>query len=59
MGRLTKLFGLTETEQAWLLNARPGEGLLLARGKRVPFFQPASEEEMRMIKDGESRGGGA
>ncbi|TMC10393.1 MAG: DUF87 domain-containing protein [Chloroflexi bacterium] len=59
MARLTKLFGLTETEQAWLLNARPGEGLLLARGKRVPFFLPATEEEMRMIKHGESRGGGA
>jgi hypothetical protein len=59
MARLTKLFGLTETEQAWLLNARPGEGLLLARGKRVPFFLPASEEEMRMIKHGESRGRGA
>jgi hypothetical protein len=59
MPRLVKLFNLTEAEQAWLLNARPGEGLLLARGKRVPFFLPASEEEMRLIKQGENRGSGA
>jgi hypothetical protein len=59
MPRLAKLFNLTEAEQAWLLNARPGEGLLLAQGKRVPFFLPASEEEARLIKQGESRGGTA
>ena len=56
MPRLAQLFNLTETEQAWLLNARPGEGLLLAQGKRAPFFLPASEEEARLIKQGESRG---
>src|SRR5262249_28989717 len=38
MARLARLCNLTETEQSWLLNARPGEGLLLAQGKRVPFF---------------------
>jgi hypothetical protein len=59
MPRLVKLFNLTEAEQAWLLNARPGEGLLLARGKRVPFFLPASEEETRLIRLGENRGSGA
>jgi TraG P-loop domain/Helicase HerA, central domain len=56
MPRLAKLCNLTETEQAWLLNARPGEGLLLAQGKRVPFFLTASEEEARLIKQGEGRG---
>ena len=56
MPRLAQLFNLTETEQAWLLNARPGEGLLLAQGKRAPFFLSASEEEARLIKQGESRG---
>jgi hypothetical protein len=55
MPRLAGLFKLTDAEQSWLLNARPGEGLLLAQGKRVPFSMPASEEETRLIKSGESR----
>jgi hypothetical protein len=55
MPRLTSLFRLTRTEESWLLNARAGEGLILAQGRRVPFFLPASEEEMRLIRQGESR----
>ena len=51
--RLAKLFQLTTAEQSWLLNARQGEGLILAQGKRVPFQLLASDEETRLIKAGE------
>lgn len=47
--RLAELFRLTQAEQSWLLNARPGEGLLIASGKRVPFKAIASAEEARLI----------
>ena len=47
---LASLFRLTAAEQTWLLNARPGEGLLMANGKRVPFQVVASEEENRLIQ---------
>src|SRR6202022_930953 len=53
--RLADLFGLTPAEQSWLLNARPGEGLLLAAGKRVPFEVVASEAEARLIRQAEQR----
>ncbi len=48
--RLAELFRLTSAEQSWLLNAQPGEGLLLAAAKRVPFQVVASEEEVRLIE---------
>jgi type IV secretory pathway VirB4 component len=51
--RLAGLFRLTPAEQSWLLNARPGEGLLLAAGKRVPFEVVASEAEARLIREAE------
>jgi hypothetical protein len=53
--RLAELFRLTPAEQSWLLNARPGEGLLLAAGKRVPFEAAASEAEARLIQVAERR----
>jgi len=53
--RLADLFRLTPAEQSWLLNARPGEGLLLAAGKRVPFEVVASEAEARLIRQAEQR----
>jgi hypothetical protein len=53
--RLAELFKLTHAEQSWLLNARPGEGLLLAAGKRVPFEAVASEAEARLIETAERR----
>ena len=53
--RLAKLFQLTSAEQSWLLNARQGEGLILAQGKRVPFQLLTSDEETRLIKAGERR----
>jgi len=37
------------------LSARPGEGLLLAAGKRVPFEAAASEAEARLIQVAERR----
>ena len=55
---LARLFRLTGAEQSWLLNARPGEGLLLAQGKRVPFQVLASQAEARLIEAAE-RGGRA
>jgi hypothetical protein len=54
--RLADLFRLTHTEQSWLLNAQPGEGLLLAQGKRAPFQLLPSGEEERLIRLGERRG---
>jgi type IV secretory pathway VirB4 component len=48
--RLAELFRLTESEQSWLLNARQGEGLLFAQGRRVPFQVVASDEEKRLIE---------
>jgi type IV secretory pathway VirB4 component len=54
--KLAELFRLTDAEQAWLLNARPGEGLLLAQGRRVPFVLLPSQEELRLIKSGEPGG---
>ena len=53
--RLAELFRLTPAEQSWLINARPGEGLLLAAGKRVPFEAVASEAEARLIENAEQR----
>ena len=53
--RLAELFRLTPAEQSWLLNARPGEGLLLAAGKRVPFEVVASAAEARLIESAEQR----
>lgn len=53
--RLAELFRLTPAEQSWLINARPGEGLLLAAGKRVPFEAVASEAEARLIQIAEQR----
>jgi hypothetical protein len=47
---LASLFCLTPAEQTWLLNARQGEGLLMAQGKRVPFQVVASQEEDRLIR---------
>lgn len=47
---LASLFRLTSAEQTWLLNARQGEGLLIAQGKRVPFQVVASQEEDRLIR---------
>ncbi len=47
---LAALFRLTPAEQTWLLNARQGEGLLMAQGKRVPFQVVASPEEDRLIR---------
>jgi uncharacterized protein DUF87/type IV secretory system conjugative DNA transfer VirD4/TraG family protein len=55
MPRLAELFRLTRAEQSWLLGARRGEGLLVARGKRVPFEVVATEEEARVIEQGEDR----
>jgi hypothetical protein len=56
---LAELFRLTPTEQSWLLNARRGEGLLLAQGKRVPFQVVASQEEARLIEGRPMRGAAA
>jgi Helicase HerA, central domain/TraG P-loop domain len=56
MPRLAELFRLTRAEQSWLLGAQRGEGLLLARGKRVPFAVVATEEEARRIADRERAG---
>jgi type IV secretory pathway VirB4 component len=56
---LAELFRLTPTEQSWLLNARRGEGLLLAQGKRVPFQVVASQEEARLIEGRPARGAAA
>jgi type IV secretory pathway VirB4 component len=53
--RLAELFRLTPAEQSWLLNAQRGEGLLVARGKRVPFQVIATHEESRLIEGNESR----
>ncbi|MHB8588100.1 MAG: TraG/VirB4 family ATPase [Candidatus Dormibacteraceae bacterium] len=50
MPRLAELFRLTPAEQSWLLNARRGEALMVAQGKRVPFEVVASEEELRLIE---------
>ena len=50
MPQVAQLFRLTPAEQSWLLNARPGEGLLLASAKRVPFQAIASDEEARLIE---------
>ena len=47
--RLAELFRLTRAEQSWLLGAQRGDGLLIARGKRVPFTVIASDEEARRI----------
>ena len=55
MPRLAELFRLTPAEQSWLLNAQRGEGLLVARGKRVPFQVIATAEESRLIEGNESR----
>jgi conjugal transfer ATP-binding protein TraC len=55
MPRLAELFRLTQAEQSWLLNAQRGEGLLVARGKRVPFQVIATDEESRLIEGNESR----
>lgn len=49
MPRLADLFRLTRSEQSWLLNARRGEGLLVAQGKRVPLRVIATDEETRLI----------
>jgi len=49
MPRLAELFRLTRAEQSFLLGAERGEGLLLARGKRVPFAVVATDEEARRI----------
>jgi type IV secretory pathway VirB4 component len=57
--RLVKLFQLTSAEQSWLLNARQGEGLILAQGKRVPFQLLASDEETRLIRTGEPQSSAA
>jgi conjugal transfer ATP-binding protein TraC len=54
MPRLAELFRLTPAEQSWLLNAQRGEGLLVARGKRVPFQVIATDEESRLIEGNES-----
>jgi hypothetical protein len=51
---LADLFRLSPTEQSWLINARQGEGLILAGGKRVPFRVIASREEKRLIEGGAS-----
>jgi hypothetical protein len=48
--KLAELFRLTPAEQSWLLNAQPGEGLLMTQGKRVPFQVIASGEEARLIE---------
>jgi len=50
MDPLTELFRLTPAEQSWLLGAQPGEGLLFADGRRVPFRCVASDEEDRIIR---------
>ena len=50
MPRLSELFRLTPAEQAWLLNARRGEALMVAQGRRVPFEIVASDEELRLIE---------
>jgi type IV secretory pathway VirB4 component len=55
MPRLAELFRLTRAEQSWLLGARRGEGLLVARGKRVPFQVVATDEEARLIDRPEER----
>ncbi len=55
MPRLAELFRLSPAEQSWLLNAQRGEGLLVARGKRVPFQVIATDEEARLIEGNESR----
>ena len=52
--QLAELFRLTTAEQSWLLNARPGEGLLMTQGKRVPFQVIASAEEARLIEGPEA-----
>jgi type IV secretory pathway VirB4 component len=48
---LASTFDLTEAEQTWLINARPGEGLILAMGRRLPFASVASDEEARVIRE--------
>jgi hypothetical protein len=50
MPRLAELFRLTRAEQTWLLNARRGEGLLVAQGRRVPFQVVSSAAEARLIE---------
>ncbi len=54
MPRLAELFRLTRAEQSWLLSAQQGEGLFIARGKRVPFAVVATDEEARRIARRES-----
>ena len=50
MPRLAQLFNLTPAEQSWLLTAQPGEGLLLAGDRRVPFRSVASQVEDAIIR---------
>ncbi len=50
MPRLADLFNLTPGEQSWLLTAQPGEGLLLAADRRVPFRSVASTVEDAIIR---------
>ena len=50
MPRLSELFRLTRAEQTWLLNAKRGEGLLVAQGRRVPFQVVSSAAEARLIE---------
>ena len=52
IGSLAAAFRLTPAEQSWLLNVPPGEGLLLAEGRRVAFRAIASDEERRLITEG-------
>ena len=50
MPRLKELFRLEDKEEALLLNAQRGEGLIFAEGKRVMVEVVASAEEARLIE---------
>jgi hypothetical protein len=52
MALLAEAFHLTPAEQSWLSTVPPGEGLLLAEGKRLAFKAIASDEERRLITEG-------
>src|SRR5260370_32015466 len=55
MPRLAELFRLTQAEQSWLLNAQRGEGLLVARSKRLPFQVIATDDAARLIAGTQGR----
>jgi hypothetical protein len=50
--RLGRSLRLTDAEQSFLAQANDAEGLLIAEGRRRPFFAPATDEELRLMNQG-------